>query len=133
MTVDPTSRRSIKDAEKISRLADRQRSGIVKGVMGTPAGRAYMHDRLLSAHIFATSFNHNALMMAFAEGERSQGLQLLNDIMQSCPDQYVLMMREKNERDISDAARSERIRSEDRDGGNQVDFTDDAEPDAATG
>ena len=32
--------------------------------------------------------------MAFAEGERNQGLQLLADIMRWCPERFIEMMRE---------------------------------------
>jgi hypothetical protein len=62
-----------------------------------------MLDLLERTHCFGSSFGTNALAMAFAEGERNVGLQLLNDIMSVAPDQYVLMMREKNGREHADA------------------------------
>ena len=66
---------------------------------------AYVHDNLLRTHVFHSSFSSSALAMAFAEGERNTGLQLLNDIMQFAPDQYVQMMREANDRRIADEPR----------------------------
>jgi len=69
--------------------------------MSTIAGRQFMLAKLEACHIFSTSFSIDALQMAFNEGERNRGLDLLNDIMRHCPDQYVLMMRENNERHLA--------------------------------
>src|SRR5215813_12787096 len=57
------------------------------------------------------------------ESQRDIGLRLLNDIMTSCPDQYVLMMRENNER------RSASERTGDQDG-NGRDQGSDPDPNA---
>jgi hypothetical protein len=68
--------------------------------------------------------------MAFMEGQREVGIRLLTDIMGACPDQYVLMMRERNERNASyDAGRSRkdtngRDREPDPDDGHRDDSTD---------
>lgn len=98
-------RKHVRLAEKEAKQTERQRREIVTGIMSLPAGRAWMLERLEQAHIFSSSFNGNALHMAFAEGERNVGLQLLNDIMFACPDYYITMMRERNERDaIRDTA-----------------------------
>lgn len=114
--MDPTSRASIRAAEKASRLADRQRGDTVRLLMSTSPGRSFVHDKLLSAHVFSTSFSHNALQMAFNEGERNQGLQLLNDVMLFCPEQYILMQREANDR-LASASAAERTRSKNANGG----------------
>jgi hypothetical protein len=47
------------------------------------------------------------IAMAFKEGERNIGLQILRDLMRACPDMYVLMMREANERDTLSERRSD--------------------------
>ena len=65
-----------------------------------------MCDLLEHCHIFHTSYNDIGLRMSFMEGQREVGIRLLTDIMGACPDQYVQMMRERNERDSSyDAGR----------------------------
>lgn len=99
-------RKHVRIAEKESKLHERQRKEIITGIMSVAPGRSWMLERLEQTHVFSSSFNGNALHMAFAEGERNVGLQLLNDIMVACPDYYVVMMRERNERDaIRDTAR----------------------------
>ena len=99
------NRAHIKAATKAARLADQQRREIISGIMSVASGRAWVLDLLELCHIFSTSFQSNALQMAFAEGERNVGLRLLNDVMSSCPDQYVEMMRERNARDTTADAR----------------------------
>jgi hypothetical protein len=47
--------------------------------------------------------------MAFAEGERNVSLKLLADINRVCPDQYVLMLRERHARDLANASRAEQL------------------------
>ena len=93
--------RSIRRAAKQAKQAEAERRGVVFSLMSSPAGRNYMHDRLVRCHVFSSSFNLAALGMAFAEGERNIGLQDLTDIMQFAPDQYIQMMREANDRSIA--------------------------------
>lgn len=75
---------------------------VLMSIMANPSGRDWVHDFLTSCHVFSSSFTSNALTTAFAEGERNVGLQLFLGIVQSCPDQYIQMMREANDRAISD-------------------------------
>ena len=73
----------------------------IRTQMSTPVSRSYMLERLERSHVFQSCFHTNALTMAFMEGERNIGLQLLNDIMVACPQRYVEMMNERNARDIA--------------------------------
>ena len=98
MTLNTADRKSVRAAEKSAKLADRQRGEVLTTIVETTAGRQYLWDRLEAAHIFRSSFSTDAVQMAFYEGERNQGLLLLGDIMQWCPDQFIQMMREHNER-----------------------------------
>src|SRR5262249_24552463 len=77
-------------------------------LMSTIPKRRWSLEILEACPVFATSFNRDAHTMAFMEGQRDIGLRLLSDIMASCPDEYILMMRESNERRTS----SERARGE---------------------
>lgn len=107
MPYDASNRRDVKAAEKQAKLVEQQRREIVTGIMSVVPGRSWMCDILESCHIFATSYNDIAHRMAFMEGQREVGIRLLSDIMSACPDQYVLMMRERNERNSAyDARRS---------------------------
>src|SRR5882672_4979519 len=107
MPYDAGNRRDVRAAEKQAKLVEQQRREIVTGIMSVAPGRSWMCDILESCHIFATSFSDVGLRMAFMEGQREVGIRLLTDIMGACPDQYVLMMRERNERNSAyDARRS---------------------------
>ena len=117
MPYDPTNRRDVKTAQKQAKVADQQRREIVNGIMSVCPGRRWICDLLETCHIFATSYSDVGLRMAFLEGQREIGIRLLMDIMASCPDQYVTMMRERNERQSANDSRSER-RREDANGGN---------------
>ena len=99
------SRASIRAAEKDAQQADAVRRQVTVALMSNPDGRRYIFDALQTAHIFTTSFHENTHVMSFLEGERNSGLQLFNDIMRHCPEQFVQMMREKNARDDLNSSR----------------------------
>lgn len=118
------NRKDVQAAAKAARQAEVASAEVIRSLMTTTIGRAWILTKLESAHIFATSYSPDATQMAFNEGERNQGLLLLNDIMRTCPDEYVLMFRERNAKDLaherhvaSSTASSERSGSENGDGG----------------
>lgn len=128
MEYNASERKDIRRAERLAKLEEQQRREFITGIMSLVPGRKWMLDRLEFCHVFATSFNENPLAMAFAEGERNVGLQLLNDIMWACPDEYVEMMNERRTREHT----RERVRESDRprgDGGS--DPGDEADGDEA--
>ena len=106
MTYNAASRKDIRRAEKAALAADTTRRDVLCALMSHIGGRAFVHEQLVAAHVFVSSFTGDALTSAFAEGERNVGLRLYNAIMEACPDQFVQMMREANERDRTDDARS---------------------------
>ena len=116
MSYDAGNRRDVRTAQKQAKVADLQRKEIISGIMSVKPGRQWMCDLLEQCHIFATSFSDVDLRMAFMEGQREIGLRLLMDIMSACPDQYVTMMRERNERSSTDDARFSRRDRQDGDG-----------------
>ena len=122
MSYDASNRRDVRGAEKQAKLVEQQRREIVTGIMLVAPGRSWMCDILESCHIFATSYNDVSLRMAFMEGQREVGIRLLTDIMAACPDQYILMMRERNERNSSHDARRSR---QDANGGHREPGLDD--------
>ena len=122
MPYDAGNRRDVRAAEKTAKLVEQQRREIITGIMSVAPGRSWMCDILESCHIFATSYNDIGYRMAFMEGQREVGIRLLTDIMGACPDNYVLMMRERNERNSSYDARRSR---KDTDGGYRKPDSDD--------
>lgn len=120
--MDFSNRKDVRKAEKEGKLAERQRQEMVKGIMSLRPGRAWMLERLERCHLFSTTFNGDPLQSAFNEGQRNIGLQDLTDIMAACPNHYITMMLERNERD---AART----GLDRDAGGPGDAGDEG-PDA---
>ena len=91
-------RKQIRAAEKAAAEADRERGEVIVALMSNKHGRRFVWDKLSDAHIFATTFSIDPIQMAFNEGQRNQGLALLDDIIRSCPDQFILAMREANGR-----------------------------------
>ena len=124
MPYDPTNRKDVKIAQKQAKVADQQRKEIVNGIMSVAPGRRWLCDLLEVCHIFSTSFSDVGLRMAFMEGQREVGIRLLMDIMSACPDQYITMMRERNERSAANDARFER-RGSDANGGDSGQGPDD--------
>ena len=112
---DSTNRRDVRAAEKQAKVADQQRKEIVNGIMSVAPGRSWMCDILESCHIFATSYSDVPVRMAFMEGQREVGIRLLTDIMAACPDRYIEMMRERNERNSTYDARRSRQDTDRRD------------------
>lgn len=92
------SRRHIREAEKAQKAFEQERAVVVASIMEHKGGRAWMLSILETCHIFSSSFTNNALSTAFKEGERNIGIKLLASIMQASPDNYILMMREEDER-----------------------------------
>jgi hypothetical protein len=131
-----SNRKSIRAQEKAAALRDRERREIISQIMVSRAGRSWLWDRLSETSIFSsTHVAGDALASAFQEGRRSVGLSLLADLMAYCPDQFILAMREQNERhqqsDPNPAAASadaERRGSPLPDGGDLGAEPDQAEP-----
>lgn len=103
MPYDASDRKQVRKAEKLVKLAERNRASILVQLASTAAGREYLWNELSESHIFASTYSDNSQRMAFLEGQRSSGLRLLDAIMQSCPDQFIQAMREANgRRTVSD-------------------------------
>jgi hypothetical protein len=69
---------------------------VVKTVMSSQAGRTWMHSLLASCHCFSISFTGEALSSAFKEGERNVGNTLMASIMKTCPDEFIMMLKEQS-------------------------------------
>lgn len=108
-------RKAIRQAEKSARLAEAQRREVVGGILSVAPGRQWVHDLLAACHIFDTPFAGVDPQTNFNCGQQNVGLRIFADVMQH-PDSYLLMMKEANERAITDDSRQRRDH-EDSDGG----------------
>ena len=105
MQHDSSDTRGLREARKLARIAENERRQVIVNLLSSPQGRAYMHGRLVRAHVFSSSFADSPYRTAFCEGERNVGLQDLADITHYAPDQYIRMMREATEKETLDGRR----------------------------
>lgn len=92
------------DKELRERLERQNEEADVKWLMSSKRGRRIVWRLLDHAGVFRSSFNTNAMSMAFAEGGRNYGLRMLGMVHTLCPEQYPAMMKEQasNERTNDD-------------------------------
>ena len=83
------------DARK--QLARQQEIGDLKWLMSSSRGRRIVWRLLELSGPFRLSFDTNAMKMAFNEGNRNLGNQLLNEVMILCPELYPVMVREQQD------------------------------------
>ncbi len=67
----------------------------VKWLMSSRRGRRILWRLLELSGPFRLSFDSNAMKMAFNEGNRNLGNQLLNEVMTLCPELYPVMVKEQ--------------------------------------
>lgn len=98
---DPTDlegqRESRRDEESLKRLARKREIEDIKWLMSSRQGRRVMWRLLDLSGPTRLSFNTNAMQMAFNEGNRNLGLQLLDELMKACPEQYRVMAKEQQD------------------------------------
>jgi hypothetical protein len=80
----------------------------IRWLMSSKRGRRVVWRLLDQAGVFRSSFNTNAMEMAFAEGNRNYGLRILSMIHSQCPELYPTMMKEQttDERINDDGSRN---------------------------
>ena len=98
---DASNRKDIRRAEKEAARAESERVEFLRQALSSIGGRSWFHNLLEACHLFSDPFTGQALTEAYLKGERNIGLRIFADILSNCPDQYLLMMRESNARDIA--------------------------------
>ncbi|MDD4913294.1 MAG: hypothetical protein PHP57_13455 [Sideroxydans sp.] len=78
-------------ADKLSRESEEYD---IKWLMSSKRGRRILWRTLDRAGVFRLSFNTNAMQMAFAEGNRNEGLRTLTMIHSQAPELYPVMVKE---------------------------------------
>lgn len=83
-----------REAEARKRVQRQQEIGELKWLMSSPRGRRIMWRLLDLAGVYRISFDPNAMKMAFNEGNRNLGNQLLKEVMTLCPELFPVMLKE---------------------------------------
>lgn len=100
------------DQQKNEEAARRRRDDIVlQEIMDTAGGRDWMYRKLEAGHIYGAAADLGGLnrqadpfVTYFLAGERNFANLLLMDLQHACPEQYLTMITEQNEkRAIRDA------------------------------
>jgi len=99
-------------AEQRRRAQEKAEADDVRWLMGTKRGRRIIWRLLERAGVFRVSFHTNSMTMAFNEGMRNEGLRLMALINADCPDLYLQMVRESNERLPNDPGRDSQSQRE---------------------
>jgi len=95
------------DKDLRGRLERESEESDIRWLMGNKRGRRIVWRLLDQAGVFRSSFNTNAMAMAFAEGNRNYGLRTLAQIHALCPEHYPVMMKEQaNDRPNDDGSRN---------------------------
>lgn len=87
------------ERETRDKVALNQEAEDLKWLMSSKRGRRIVWRLLDRAGVFRLSFNATAMVMAFNEGTRNEGLRLLAAIHDHCPDRYVEMLTEQRKHD----------------------------------
>lgn len=87
---------AVKERTKVFRRVEASKRTVMRQLMGSSEGRAWMYGVLTLCHVYQSAFSTNALSMACAEGERNIGLRILGDLMEACPERYIEMLKEAN-------------------------------------
>ena len=96
------------DRELRERIARENEEADIKWLMSSKRGRRIVWRLMDRAGVFRSSFNTNSMSMAFAEGNRNYGLQILGIIQTQCPELYPVMMKDlTHERTNDDSERND--------------------------
>lgn len=90
------ARTAATSAEEERQRQEREQNDL-RWVMSSKQGRRFIWRRLSRAGVFQPSFNTNNAVMAFNEGNRNAGLEMLNEIMEACPERYTEMLNEQKD------------------------------------
>lgn len=101
MTYNANNIKDIRRAEKASRQAELDRVNFLVGAMSIPQGRQWIYALLDDCHLFTSQFIPDPYLKYWADGERNVGLRIFADISAHCPDSYILMIKEANDRRIT--------------------------------
>lgn len=95
---DPTDLKSQDERLRQNRTVEQSRAARqdmdLKALLETDLGRRFVWRILSESAVLHSSFEPNAMTMAFKEGRKSLGYLLLGDIERVCPGLYLRMVEE---------------------------------------
>lgn len=95
---DPTDLRGLEhkkaEREARSRVQEKSEAEDFKWLMSSKRGRRIVWRQLERAGVYRSSFNTNSMAMAFAEGNKNEGLRTVALIHTHCHELYSVMVRE---------------------------------------
>jgi hypothetical protein len=94
---DATDPKAVEEREKALKLRAIQDRRVICELLGTASGRNWVWSLLERSHMLSTSFDGDALTMAFREGERNQGLMLWSQIQDASADLLLKTLMEKGQ------------------------------------
>ena len=101
---DATDPAAIANADRESKRKAREDADILRFLMQTKKGRAFLYRRLEMCHIYGAGLTAGITfapgqpdMTAFQLGQENIGKRLMMEAMDASPDLYVQMMREQRE------------------------------------
>lgn len=80
--------RQVREGRKKHRTQRRQWQSDLKELMQIPAFQRFAREVLAWGHPYATSFDADALVMAFKEGERNLALRLVDELNRADPTRF---------------------------------------------
>ena len=95
---------SANQRQKAIKRKAREEADDFKWLLSSRRGRRIVWRQLERTGVFRSSFNNNSMAMAFAEGNRNLGLQMVAQVHALRPDAYALMVTENanDDRDTDD-------------------------------
>ena len=87
-------------------IARHERVADLRKLMSEPWGRRFAYRTIEESGTFSPTFSTNAMQMAFNEGYRAQGSNLLALIIAECPGQFPAMMAENQKLSNDDSTES---------------------------
>lgn len=91
---DASEPKDVKAAIRASKRWDDKRAKVILSIMFTEDGRRWMREVLELCRIGDNPFSKDALIMSFRCGEINIGNQLMAQVMNVAPQQYMQMMNE---------------------------------------
>jgi hypothetical protein len=87
---------AVKARARTAKQRESSKRSVIRQIMSSSEGRAWIHEVLSMSHVYSSSFSTNALTMAYSEGERNIGLRITADIVSASPERYLEMLKENS-------------------------------------
>jgi hypothetical protein len=100
---DAGDERQVKQKARSAKARENIRAQVLRNIMASIDGREWMFYLLEICNIHDSNFASDAMLMAFWEGKRHVGMQIMKQLQIVCPEQYLQMMKEVRDRaDVRD-------------------------------